>query len=153
MRIRNGLGVLICCCAGLGACTAAPKGPDTTVTTPAVGRPPAPVSAQAALSSEAFTPYAGLGAADNDGLAPGDTYDALHTACMNDAGYGQYAAQAPYSVRTIRCGHVLAAGPRHPWAQAGPGAEPFRPARRTDPRAEPGADRDGRGRRELHAEQ
>jgi hypothetical protein len=60
------------------------------------------VSAQAALSSEAFTPYAGLGAADNDGLAPGDTYDALHTACMNDAGYGQYAAQAPYSVRTNR---------------------------------------------------
>jgi hypothetical protein len=102
MRIRNGLGVLICCCAGLAACTAAPKGPDTTVTTPAVGRPPAPVSAQAALSSEAFTPYAGLGAADNDGLAPGDTYDALHTACMNDTGYGQYAAQAPYSVRTNR---------------------------------------------------
>jgi hypothetical protein len=63
MRIRNGLGVLICCCAGLAACTAAPKGPDTTVTTPAVGRPLAPVSAQAALSSEAFTPYAGLGAA------------------------------------------------------------------------------------------
>ena len=102
MRIRNGLGVLICCCAGLAACTAAPKGPDTTVTTPAVGRPPAPVSAQAALSSEAFTPYAGLGAADNDGLAPGDTYDALHTACMNDTGYGQYATQAPYSVRTNR---------------------------------------------------
>ena len=102
MRIRNGLGLLICCCAGLAACTAAPKGPDTTVTTPAVGRPPAPVSAQAALSSEAFTPYAGLGAADNDGLAPGDTYDALHTACMNDTGYGQYAAQAPYSVRTNR---------------------------------------------------
>jgi len=103
MRIRNGLGVLICCCAGLAACTAAaPKGPATTLTTPVVGRPSAPVSAQAALSSEAFTPYAGLGAADNDGLAPGDTYDALHTACMNDAGYGQYAAQAPYSVRTNR---------------------------------------------------
>ncbi len=101
MRIRAGLGVLICCCAGLAACTVAPpKGPAATVTTPAVGRPPAPASVQAALSSEAFTPYAGLGAADNDGLAPGDTYDALHTACMNDAGYGQYAAQAPYPVRT-----------------------------------------------------
>ena len=100
MRIRNGLGALICCCAGLAACTAASRGPAATVTTPVVGRPPAPVSAQAALSSEAFTPYAGLGAADNDGLAPGDTYDALHTACMNDAGYGQYAAQAPYPVRT-----------------------------------------------------
>jgi hypothetical protein len=37
MRIRTGLGVLICCCAGLAACTAAaPKGPDTTVTTPSV---------------------------------------------------------------------------------------------------------------------
>ena len=87
-------------CAVLAACAATPKGPDTQVTAPAVGRPPAPASAQAALSSEAFTPYAGLGAVDNDGLAPGDTYDALHTACMNDAGYGQYAAQAPYSIRT-----------------------------------------------------
>ena len=63
MRIRTGLVVLICCCAGLAACTAAaPKGPDATVTTPSVGRPPAPVSAQAALSSEALTPYFGLGA-------------------------------------------------------------------------------------------
>ena len=87
-------------CAILAACTATPKGPDTQVTAPAVGRPPAPASAQAALSSEAFTPYAGLGAVNNDGLAPGDTYDALHTACMNDAGYGQYASQALYSVRT-----------------------------------------------------
>ena len=87
-------------CVILAACAATPKGPDTEVTAPAVGRPPAPASAQAALSSEAFTPYAGLGAVANDGLAPGDTYDALHTACMNDAGYGQYAAQAPYSIRT-----------------------------------------------------
>jgi hypothetical protein len=98
MHIRANWCLLICC-AVLTACTAAPKGPDATVTTPAVGRPPAPVSAQAALSSEAFTPYAGLGAIDNDGLAPGDSYDALHTACMNDAGYGQYAARALYSVR------------------------------------------------------
>lgn len=90
-------------CAVLAACAAAPrKGPATDVTAPAVGRPPPPASAQAALSSEAFTPYAGLGAVDNDGLAPGDTYDALHTACMNDAGYGQYAAQAAYSVRENR---------------------------------------------------
>jgi hypothetical protein len=101
MRIRAYWCLLICC-AALTACTAAPKGPDATVTTPAVGRPPAPVSAQAAMSSEAFTSYAGLGAVDNDGLAPGDTYDALHTACMNDAGYGQYAAQAPYAVRANR---------------------------------------------------
>ncbi len=98
MRIRANWCLLICC-AVLTACTAAPQGPDATVTAPAVGRPPPPASAQAALSSEAFTPYAGLGAVDNDGLAPGDTYDALHTACMNDAGYGQYASQALYSVR------------------------------------------------------
>jgi hypothetical protein len=100
MRLRTGLGAMICCCAALAACTAAaPKGPNAAVTTPAVGRPPAPVSALAALSSEAFTPYAGLGASPGDGLAPGDTYAALHTACMNDAGYGQYAASAPFSAR------------------------------------------------------
>ena len=108
MRIRTDWRLLICCAAlaagtVLTACTAsAPKRPDATVTTPVVGRPPAPVSAEAALSSEAFTPYAVLGAADNDGLAPGDTYDALHTACMNDGGYGQYAAEAPYAIRTNR---------------------------------------------------
>ena len=88
-------------CAVLAACTTAPhKGPDTDVTAPAVGRPPPPASAQAALSSEAFTPMPGPALFDNDGLAPGDTYDALHTACMNDAGYGQYASQAQYSIRT-----------------------------------------------------
>ena len=102
MRIRTGWGLLICCVA-LAACTAnAPKGPAATVTTPAVGRPPAPASVAAAMSSEAFTSYAALGASDNDGLAPGDTYDALHAACMNDAGYGQYAADAPYPARTNR---------------------------------------------------
>jgi len=100
MRIRTGWGLLICCMV-LTACTAnAPKGPAATVTTPAVGRPPPPASVAAAMASEAFTAYAALGAADNDGLAPGDTYDALHTACMNDAGYGQYAADAPYPART-----------------------------------------------------
>jgi len=118
MRIRTDWRLLICCAAlaagtVLTACTAsAPKRPDATVTTPVVGRPPAPVSAEAALSSEAFTPYAVLGAADNDGLAPGDTYDALHTACMNDGGYGQYAAEAPYAIRTNRgLGFAQAAGP------------------------------------------
>src|SRR5258706_7359413 len=103
MRIRTGSFLIICCCAGLTACTAAAqKGPDTTVTTPSVGRPPAPVSAQAALSSEALTPYFGLGAATDDGLAPGETYAALHTACMNDAGYGQYSGSTPYPVRANR---------------------------------------------------
>jgi hypothetical protein len=117
MRIRTGLGLLICC-VGLAACTAAgPKGPAATVTTPAVGRPPAPAPVAAAMSSEVFTPYAALGAADNDGLAPGDTYDALHTACMNDAGYGQYAAEAPYPARTNRgLGFPQAYGP---WGYVG----------------------------------
>jgi hypothetical protein len=117
MRIRTGWGLMICC-AVLTACTAnAPKGPAATVTTPAVGRPPAPASVAAAMSSEVFTPYAALGAADNDGLAPGDTYDALHTACMNDAGYGQYAADAPYPTRTNRgLGFPQAYGP---WGYVG----------------------------------
>jgi hypothetical protein len=44
MRIRTGLCLLVCCYAGLTACTAGPhKGPDTTVTTPHVGRPQAPL--------------------------------------------------------------------------------------------------------------
>jgi hypothetical protein len=99
-RIRCGLGLVICCVA-LTACTApAHKGPVATVTTPSVGKPPPPSSAQAALSSEAFTAYAGLGVASDDGLAPGETYGALFTACMNDAGYGQYANDVPYEVRT-----------------------------------------------------
>ena len=58
--------------------------------------------AQAALSSEAFTPYADIGASASDGLALGDTYAALHTACMNDSGYGQYAASAPFEIRANR---------------------------------------------------
>ncbi len=117
MPIRTGLGLLICGVV-LAACTAnAPKGPAATVTTPAVGRPPAPSSVAAAMSSEVFTPYAALGASDNDGLAPGDTYDALHTACMTDAGYSQYAAEAPYPARTNRgLGFPQAFGP---WGYVG----------------------------------
>ncbi len=88
MRIRTGLCLLACGCAGLAACTAAaPKGPDAAVTTPAVGRPPAPASAQAALSSEAFSAYAALGLTSNDGLAPGESQYALVGPCMSAAGY------------------------------------------------------------------
>jgi hypothetical protein len=88
MHIRTGLCLLACCCAGLAACTAnAPKGPSTTVSTPSVGRPPPPASAQAALSSDAFTPYAALGISSNDGLAPGESQYALAGPCMNAAGY------------------------------------------------------------------
>jgi hypothetical protein len=106
MRIRTGLGVLICsiCCgAAIAGCTAAPpKGPDATVSTPAVGKPPAPTSEAAALASEALTSYFDLGAAADDGLAPGDSYAALHTACMSDAGYGQYASSTQFPVRANR---------------------------------------------------
>jgi len=88
MRIRTSLGLLICCCAGLAACTAAPSsGPNTAVSTPSVGRPQPPSSAQAALSREAFTSYAALGLSNNDGLAPGESTNALANACMATAGY------------------------------------------------------------------
>jgi hypothetical protein len=88
MRIRTGSFLFICCCAGLTACMAgAPKGPSTTVSTPRVGRPSPPSSAQAALSRDAFTPYAALGQSNNDGLAPGESSFALTNACMTAAGY------------------------------------------------------------------
>jgi hypothetical protein len=87
MRTRAGLCLLACCCVALAACTAASQGPDTAVTTPSVGRPAPPASAQAALSSEAFTPYAALGISDNDGLAPGESSYALAGPCMNAEGY------------------------------------------------------------------
>jgi hypothetical protein len=100
MRIRTGLGLVVCGCAVLTACTAAlPKGPDATVTVPAIGRPAAPVSEGAALDSEAFTPYADIGASSSDGLALGDTYQALGTACMTAAGYGQYANDTSFFFR------------------------------------------------------
>ena len=118
MGIRTGLAAVACCCAAVTACTAtAPKGPNANVTVPSVGKPPAPASAQAALSSEAFTPYADLGAASDDGLAPGETYQALHTACMNDAGYGQYASGTPLSVRENR--GLAFAQPFGPWGYLG----------------------------------
>jgi hypothetical protein len=88
MHARYPLFLLICCCAGLSACTAAAsKGPVTAVNTPAVGRPAPPSSAQAALSREAFTPYAALGQSNNDGLAPNESGAALSSACMTVAGY------------------------------------------------------------------
>jgi hypothetical protein len=118
MRIRTGLGLLICCCAAVTACTAAPhSGPVATVTTPSVGKPPPPASAQAALSGEAFTAYAGIGAESDDGLALGDTYQALHTACMNDAGYGQYASDVPFGARANN--GLTNAPPFGPWGYVG----------------------------------
>jgi hypothetical protein len=101
MRIRTGRWLLICCCAGLAACTAGPpKGPNVTVTTPSVGRPPPPSSVQAALSRDAFTPYAALGQSDNDGLAPNESNFALAVACLTAAGYPNAGPGAvPFGVR------------------------------------------------------
>jgi hypothetical protein len=110
-RIRVGLGILICC-ACLAACTATgTKGPDTSVTAPAVGTPPPPDSVQAALSREPFTPYAELGASTDDGLAPNESDSALAAACMAAAGY---ASDVPIAFR-ISTG--LAFAP--PWGQWG----------------------------------
>jgi len=98
MRIRTGCFFVISCCAGLAACTAAPSsGPNTAVSTPSVGRPQPPSSAQAALSREAFTPYAALGLSNNDGLAPGESSNALATACMTAAGYPN-SGNVPFSI-------------------------------------------------------
>ena len=103
MRTRTGRWLLICCCAGLAACTAgAPNGPNVTVTTPSVGRPPPPSSAQAALSRDAFTPYAALGQSDNDGLAPNESNSALAEACMAAAGYPSAGPDAlPIAIRAV----------------------------------------------------
>lgn len=102
MRIRTGWWLLICCCAGLTACTAGPpKGPAVTVTTPSVGRPQPPSSVQAALARDAFTPYAALGQSNNDGLAPNESNFALARACLTAAGYPNAAPGAvPLSIHT-----------------------------------------------------
>ena len=102
MRARPTLFLLICCCAGLGpltACTAdGSSGPDVTVSTPDVGRPAPPSSVQAALSRDAFTPYAALGQSNNDGLAPNSSNEALASACMNAAGYPN-SGSVPFAIR------------------------------------------------------
>ncbi len=98
MGIRTGFCLLICFCAGLTACTAAaPRGPDTTVSTPGVGQPQPPSSVQAALSREAFTPYAALGQSNNDGLAPNESSNALAIACMTAAGYPN-SGNTPFAI-------------------------------------------------------
>jgi hypothetical protein len=99
MRATTGSVLFICCCAGLAACTAdAPKGPNTTVTTPHVGKPQPPSSAQEAMSREAFTPYAALGQSNNDGLAPGESSNALSGECMTAEGYAN-SGNIPFAVR------------------------------------------------------
>lgn len=120
MRTRTGLCLLICCCAGLTACTAGPpKGPDVTVTTPRVGRPPPPSSAQAALSRDAFTPYAALGQSNNDGLAPGESNFALGEACMTAAGYPNPGAGAVPIAISIGPGNLAFSQPWGGWGYLG----------------------------------
>jgi hypothetical protein len=98
MRIRPGLVLLTCCCAALSACTAdASSGPDVTVSAPNVGRPDPPSSAQAALSRDAFTPYAALGQSNNDGLAPNESGEALSSACLTAAGYPN-SSDVPFGI-------------------------------------------------------
>ena len=99
MRIRTVIG-LLACCAGLAACTAAaPGGPSTTVTTPSVGRPPPPISVDAALAHAPFSPYALLGTSNNDGLAPQESGYALAGACMTAAGFLNAASNVPMGFR------------------------------------------------------
>jgi hypothetical protein len=121
MHIRAGLCLLAGCCALLTACTAnPPKGPAATVTTPAVGRPPAPGSAQAALSSEEFTPYAALGLSSDDGLAPGESATALAGACMTAEGYPGAAAAAQASTGNLgQDGGLASPVPWAPWGYLG----------------------------------
>jgi hypothetical protein len=119
MRLRTGLGLVILCCAGLTACAAGPpRGPDAAVTTPAVGRPQPPSSVQAALSRDAFTPYAGVGQSNNDGLAPNESFFALAAACMTAAGYPDAPGAVPLSVNggEIR---LVFSQPWGPWGYLG----------------------------------
>ena len=102
LRIRPvlpAIAVLICC-AGLAACTApAKQGPVNSVTPPAVGDPPPPASIEAALTKEAFTPYAELGQSADDGLAPNESVSALAASCMAAAGYQNDASDVPIGFR------------------------------------------------------
>jgi hypothetical protein len=120
MRLRYCLGLLICCCAALVACSASgPKGPHTAVTKPKVGRPTPPSSVQAALSSQAFTPYAALGLSENDGLAPHESTFALAQSCMTAAGYsGAGAGVVPFGIR-IGAGQLAFSQSWGPWGYLG----------------------------------
>ena len=118
MRHGTGRWLLICCCAGLTACTAgAPQGPNVTVITPSVGRPPPPSSVQAALSRDAFTPYAALGQSNNDGLAPNESDNALAIACMTAAGYSN-SGNVPFSI-SIGPGDLAFSQPWGEWGYLG----------------------------------
>jgi hypothetical protein len=99
--MRNSIAIwILACCVSLAACTAAaPKGPNTTVTTPSVGKPPPPTSVDATLAHAPFTPYALLGTSNNDGLAPQESGYALAGACMAAAGFPNAASNVPMGFR------------------------------------------------------
>jgi hypothetical protein len=90
-RARTAVAVLLCCCTGLTATACSggsgTKSPEASVTTPSVGKPAMATSIEAALARQAFTPYAELGDAAGDGLAPSEAASSLGAACMTDAGY------------------------------------------------------------------
>jgi hypothetical protein len=120
LRTRPSIGALLSgvCCAGLAACTAAASaGPVTTVTAPSLGRPAPPDSAQAALSSMTFTPYAALGQSNNDGLAPGESPNSLGRACLNTAGYPGLDDMLPKGVHIA--GDLAFAFPWGSWGYLG----------------------------------
>jgi hypothetical protein len=50
------------------------------------------------LSRDAFTPYAVLGQSNNDGLAPGESSNAVSDACMTAAGYAN-SGNVPFNIR------------------------------------------------------
>jgi hypothetical protein len=111
MHIRSlaGMALAGACCAGLAACTAATSsGPINTVTTPAVGKPAAPDSVEAALAHMALYPYTILGQADNDPLAPGESDTALGIACVAQAGYPGAGDSLGVSVRATFVGLGIA---------------------------------------------
>ncbi len=121
MRTRLATALAAGCCLGLAACAAGPpKGPDVTVTAPAVSRPQPPASVQAALSREPFAPYAALGVSQEDGLAPGQSIFALATACMNAAGYpGASAGTVPIGISQGGPGGLSFGQPWGAWGYLG----------------------------------
>jgi hypothetical protein len=69
------------------------------VTTPHVGKPPPPISVDAALAHAPLTPYVLLGTSNNDGLAPNESGYALAGACMTAAGFLNAASHVPMGFR------------------------------------------------------
>jgi hypothetical protein len=69
------------------------------------------------MSREAFTPYAALGQSNNDGLAPGESGNALSGQCMTIAGYAN-SSNVPFAVR-VGPGNLSFAQPWGQWGYLG----------------------------------